>query len=163
MGLLETPHADSVPTATVTPQALAAPAAVAAPAHNNARRILIVDDNLDNRILVRDILQPEGHALIEAENGLAAIEKVQSEKPDLVLLDIMMPELDGFGVLKRLRAQMGLLGLPIIILTAMSEAESQSLALELGADDYLSKPFNPRVLRARIQALIRRSDYRSAP
>jgi len=114
-----------------------------------------------NRILVRDSLQSEGHALIEAGNGLVAIEKVHSEKPDLVLLDVMMPEMDGFAVLKRLRGPMGPAGLPVIILTAMSETESQSLALEIGADDYLTKPFNPRVLRARIQALIRRSQYRS--
>lgn len=168
MGLLKTPHPAPAPV-TATPQAIAVPAPIAPvglkslSARNNARRILVVDDNLDNRILVRDILQPEGHTLIEAENGVIAIEKVQSENPDLVLLDIMMPELDGFAVLKRLRGRMGLLGLPIVILTAMNEAESQSLALELGADDYLSKPFNPRVLRARIQALIRRSEYRSTP
>ncbi len=141
------------------PAAPAVPASMPAP--KNVRRILIVDDNLDNRNVVRDTLGSEGYALIEAENGLTALEKIQSEKPDLVLLDIMMPEMDGFGVLKRLRGQMGLLGLPILILTAMSEAESQSLALELGADDYLTKPFNPRLLRARIKALLRRAEYRT--
>ena len=168
MALLKTPQPKHPPLAAAA-RAIAAPAQAgpsvlsSAPAHNNTRRILVVDDNPDNRILVRDTLQSEGHTLIEADNGMVALEKVESEKPDLVLLDIMMPEMDGFGVLKRLRGQMGLLGLPILILTAMSEAESQSLALEIGADDYLSKPFNPRVLRARIQALIRRSEYRGAP
>ena len=77
----------------------------------------------------------------------------------MVLLDLMMPGVDGFAVIKSLRADPATARLPVIVLTAMSEAESQALSLELGADDYLSKPFHPRVLRARVQALFRRQDY----
>jgi CheY-like chemotaxis protein len=163
MGLLRTPHPDHMAPVPPAPAPADPASAVvpSAPAAENARRILIVDDNADNRTLIRDTLGSEGHTLIEAENGLIALEKVQSEKPDLVLLDIMMPVLDGFAVLKRLRGQMGLIGLPILILTAMSEAESQSMALEIGADDYMTKPFNPGVLRSRVRALIRRSEYRA--
>jgi type IV pilus assembly protein PilB len=137
-----------------TPSAAAAPRA-------DARRILVVDDNADNRSLVRDTLGSEGYALTEADGGKAALEKVQREKPDLVLLDLMMPAMDGFAVLKRLRGELGLTELPIMILTALSDAESQSLALEVGADDYLTKPFNPVVLRARIKALLRRTACRA--
>jgi type IV pilus assembly protein PilB len=165
MALLRTPHQEhsiAAPAPQAPPDPAPAAAAPPAPAAECGRRILIVDDNMDNRTLICDTLGSEGHTLIEAENGLIALEKVHSEKPDLVLLDIMMPVLDGFAVLKRLRGQMGLIGLPILILTAMSEAESQSLALEIGADDYMTKPFNPGVLRSRVRALIRRSEYRAA-
>ncbi len=71
----------------------------------------------------------------------------------------MMPEVDGFAVVRRLRGEMGMADLPILIITAMGEAQSQALALELGADDYLTKPFNPRVLRARVKALFRRREF----
>ena len=126
------------------------------------RRILIVDDDAANRTLVRATLGSEGYDLIEAASGLEALEKIQNKKPDLVLLDIQMPGMDGFAVLERLRGQLGLVELPILILTAKSEAESQSLALETGADDYQTKPFVTGVLRSRIKALIRRSEHRAA-
>ena len=171
LSLLKTPQPERPSAATAPPVlqravppplAAASPIPPAVPPPDYARRILVVDDNLDNRILVRDTLSQEGHTIIEAENGLAALEKVQSERPDLVLLDIMMPVMDGFTVIKRLRGELGLLGLPILILTAMGEEESQSLALQLGADDYMTKPFSPGLLRSRIRALIRRSEYRAA-
>jgi len=154
--LLKAPPPQS-PTDAAPAPAAAAPAEAA----ENSRRILVVDDNPANRTLVRVALATDEHTIIEAENGLQALEKIQSERPDLVLLDIMMPVMDGYSVLKRLRGEMGLMGLPILILSSKGEAESQSLALEIGADDYLTKPFDHGVLRARIRALIRRSEYRA--
>lgn len=131
----------------------------APPARSKARRILIVDDTPANLALVRSVLAGDGYALNEAKDGAAALDMIRSEKPDLVLLDLMMPVMDGFAVLERVRGPMGLMHLPILILTAKGEAESQSLALETGADDYLTKPFAPAVLKARIKALLRRSEY----
>lgn len=120
------------------------------------RRILVVDDNLDNRVLIRDTLQSESCRISEADCGPAGLEQIEREKPDLLILDLMMPGMDGMAVLRRLRRDMKLLELPVLILTAMGEAESQALALETGADDFMTKPFNPRILRARVQALFRR-------
>lgn len=121
--------------------------------------MLIVDDNTDNRTVVRQTLSTEGFDLAEADGGAEALESISRNKPDLVLLDLMMPEVDGFAVVRRLRGEMGMADLPILIITAMGEAQSQALALELGADDYLTKPFNPRVLRARVKALFRRREF----
>ena len=134
----------------------------AAPARATARRVLIVDDVQDNRELLRATLATEGYELADADGGAAALEEIARRKPDLILLDLMMPEIDGFAVVKRLRGDMGLTDLPILVITAMSESESQALALGLGADDYMTKPFNPKVLRARIKALFRRSEYAAA-
>ena len=80
-------------------------------------------------------------------------------RPDLLVLDLMMPTVDGFEVVRRLRG-MGATDLPILVLTAQNESEAQAKALELGADDYMSKPHDPRVLRARVKALFRRGDYK---
>ena len=118
------------------------------------RRILIVDDNPASRLLVRRVLADEGHVLFEANDGLSALAKIRSEKPDLVLLDIMMPLMNGFAVIARVRGQLGLARLPIIIMSSKSEEESQSLALDLGADAYLTKPFVPAALKAKINALL---------
>ncbi len=123
------------------------------------RRILIVDDCPDNRGLARDTLKAEGYELAEAPGGASALEQIKARQPGLVLLDLMMPGVDGFAVIKRLRADAATAHLPIIVLTAMGEAESQALCLELGADDYMTKPFHPKVLRARVQALFRRQCY----
>jgi type II secretory ATPase GspE/PulE/Tfp pilus assembly ATPase PilB-like protein len=124
-----------------------------------SKRILIVDDCPDNRGLARDTLRSEGYELAEAPDGASALAQIQARLPGLVLLDLMMPGVDGFAVIKRLRADPGTAHLPIIVLTAMGEAESQALCLELGADDYMIKPFHPKVLRARVQALFRRQCY----
>jgi two-component system phosphate regulon response regulator PhoB len=110
-------------------------------------------------MLARETLKPEGYALVEAPDGAAALEEVKLRKPDLVLLDLMMPGVDGFAVIKRLRADPTTARLPVIVVTALGEDESQTLSLELGADDYMIKPFNPKVLRARVAALFRRWEY----
>jgi PleD family two-component response regulator len=123
------------------------------------RRILIVDDTEANRVLIRSTFRNEGYELSEAATGEDALKEIERLRPDLVLLDLMMPGMDGFAVVKRLRTELGIADLPILVLTAVSEAESQSMALEMGADDYLIKPFHPKVLRARVKALFRRSEY----
>ncbi|MBI3553322.1 MAG: Flp pilus assembly complex ATPase component TadA [Elusimicrobia bacterium] len=121
-------------------------------------RVLIVDDNADNRNVIRDTIKTDGYDAAEADGGKAAIEEIVRRKPDLVLLDLMMPEVDGFAVVKKLRGELGLSDLPIMVITAMSESDSQALALELGADDYMTKPFIPKILKARVKALFRRKD-----
>ena len=101
----------------------------------------------------------DAYDIVEASGGAAAIEEIARTKPGLVLLDLMMPEVDGFAVVKKLRGEMGMSDLAIMVITAMSEAESQALALEVGADDYMTKPFSPKILRARVKAQFRRSEY----
>jgi CheY-like chemotaxis protein len=118
------------------------------------RRILIVDDNAANRLLVRLVLAGEGHELLEANDGLSALAKIQNDKPDLVLLDIMMPLMNGYAVIARVRGQLGLTKLPIMIMSSNTEAESRRLALDLGADAYLTKPFLPEALKAKVNALL---------
>lgn len=135
----------------------AASVAPVAPART-AKRVLVVDDVSDNRALIRASLGTDGYDLVEADGGAAAIEEIARRKPDLVLLDLMMPEVDGFMVLKKLREETGVVGLPVMVITAMGEADSQALALEVGADDYMTKPFSPKILRARVKALFRRAE-----
>ncbi len=135
------------------------PAAPAAPAEEaRPKRVLIVDDNPDNRAVIEASLLPGGYEVRQAEDGRTALEEIARHRPDLVLLDLMMPEMDGLAVLRRVRGEMGLPDLPVVIVTAMSESESQEQALAIGADDYLTKPFIPGVLRARVKALFRRTE-----
>ncbi|MBI5209809.1 MAG: Flp pilus assembly complex ATPase component TadA [Elusimicrobia bacterium] len=129
------------------------------PARHGTRRVLVVDDNADNRDLAAATLRADGYEIDQAGDGDHALERLRERRPDLILLDLMMPGMDGFAALKRLRGQAETATLPVIVLTAMNEAESQALSLELGADDYISKPFQPRILRARVQALFRRLEY----
>jgi len=127
------------------------------------RRVLVVDDNPDNRSIALTVLSREGYHVNAAADGLLGLAEVVRDRPDLILLDIMMPGLDGFGFLKRLRGEMGLTDIPVLVLSAMGEAESQVLALELGADDYLTKPFNPTILKVRVKALFRRMATSTPP
>ncbi len=117
-------------------------------------KILIVDDEKTLVKALKFNLEKEGFRVAEAYNGEEALQKVFEEPPDLVILDLMLPELDGLEVCRRIRKK---LDLPIIMLTARGEDIDKVLGLELGADDYLTKPFNPRELVARIKAILRRS------
>ncbi|MBI5623540.1 MAG: Flp pilus assembly complex ATPase component TadA [Elusimicrobia bacterium] len=119
-------------------------------------KVLIVDDQPDNRALMKMSLAGDGYVLCEACSGEEALSAAWAATPDLVLLDLMMPGVDGFAVLRRLRAVPATATVPVIVVTAVGEAEAQVLALQCGADDYLAKPFDPRVLRARAAALFRR-------
>lgn len=119
------------------------------------KRILVVDDEKNIRDLLKFNLENEGYNVIEAKDGKEALEKVK-DNIDLVVLDLMLPEIDGLNVCKKIRNDEKLGNLPIIMLTAKSEEIDRIIGLELGADDYVTKPFNTRELIARVKALLRR-------
>ncbi len=125
----------------------------------DGKRILVVDD--EPRIIgfIRMNLELEGHQVIEAHSGLEALEAVRTKLPDIVLLDVMMPELDGFETLRMLRE---FSNIPVIMLTAKGEENDRVYGLELGADDYITKPFGPRELSSRIKAVLRRANMPSS-
>lgn len=122
----------------------------------NRKRILVVDDEKGLVKIIRLNLEQDGYEVVEAYNGSQAMEKLRTTLPDLVLLDVMMPDTDGFTVLKMIR-QIG--ATPVIMLTAKGEEDDKIKGLELGADDYVTKPFNPRELTSRIKAVLRRGDF----
>ena len=122
-------------------------------------KILIVDDEPAMREGLTDNLIFEGYTVENAANGSLALEKLQDNKYDLVVLDVMMPEMSGFDVCKKLRQQNN--DVPVILLTAKGEEIDRVLGLELGADDYITKPFSLRELIARIKAILRRSSVAS--
>ncbi len=119
-------------------------------------RILVVDDSPLNRKLTADVLQRAGHEVITAEDGASALKLLEQEHIDLVLLDVMMPGMDGYEVCKRIRANPKTTYLPVMMLTAQDTVESKIKGFEAGADDYLTKPFEPTELQARVQVLLRR-------
>jgi DNA-binding response OmpR family regulator len=125
-----------------------------------ASRILVVDDERNIVQLTRLYLSKEGFEVDTAYDGNQALEKVRSHHPDLIVLDIMMPEMDGLSVCRELRKTSNV---PIIILTARTDDVDKVVGLEIGADDYVTKPFNPRELVARIKAVLRRSQGMAEP
>ena len=122
--------------------------------------ILIVDDVPENRILLDAFLAPEGFTLVQAASGEEALEKARRQPPDLVLLDVLMPGLDGFTVCRRLREQPQARFTPVIMITALNEIEDRIRGLEAGADDFVSKPFNDDLLLAKIRSLLRLKQQR---
>ena len=118
-------------------------------------RILIVEDELPMRTALQDVLGVEGYRILTAADGESGLERAIKEKPDLILLDIMMPKLDGYAVCEELRR----LGnsVPILMLTAKGQVEDRVTGLDVGADDYLVKPFSTEELLARVRALLRRT------
>lgn len=126
-----------------------------------AKKILLVEDEEEILQLAKLYLEKEGFRTCLARTGLDAMKQVKAERPDLVILDLMLPELDGLEVCKRLRAEPRTAMLPIVMLTAKAEETDSVLGLELGADDYVTKPFSPKALVARIKALFRRLERRS--
>ena len=119
------------------------------------KMILIVDDEDRMRRFVRMNLELEGYRVAEAGDGLEALNKVRDELPDLILLDVMMPKIDGFETLSRIRE---ISTVPVIMLTVKGDEEDRIRGLDLGADDYVTKPFSPRELSSRIQAVLRRAE-----
>lgn len=119
------------------------------------RKILVVDDEERMVRFIRLNLEHDGFRVIEAFNGTQAINKVRSAMPDLVLLDVMMPDIDGFEVLRIIRETSTT---PVIMLTAKGEEDDRVRGLELGADDYITKPFSPRELVSRVRAVLRRTE-----
>jgi two-component system KDP operon response regulator KdpE len=121
----------------------------------DAKLILVVDDESRMRRFMHMNLDLEGYRVIEAENGLEAVNRAREDLPDMVLLDVMMPEMDGFEALRLIRETSNV---PVIMLTVKGEEEDRVRGLELGADDYVTKPFSPRELASRIKAVLRRSE-----
>ena len=123
-------------------------------------KILVVDDEANIIELVRLYLEREGYEVDEASNGIDAVSKQRAGNPDLILLDLMLPDIDGYEVCRQIRTQSDT---PILMLTARKEDIDKIVGLELGADDYLTKPFNPRELVARVRAILRRSQAGQQP
>jgi DNA-binding response OmpR family regulator len=119
------------------------------------RRILVVDDEERMVRFIRMNLEHDGFLVSEAFNGRQAIQRLRDVSPDLILLDVMMPDLDGFEVLQMVRE---ISSVPVIMLTAKGEEDDRIRGLELGADDYIPKPFNPRELVSRVKAVLRRTE-----
>lgn len=126
--------------------------------NTQGRLILVVDDEARMVRFIQLNLEHDGFQVISAYNGREALEQVRSQLPNLVLLDVMMPDLDGFEVLKRIRDQSSV---PVIMLTAKGEEDDRVHGLELGADDYITKPFSPRELVSRVRAVLRRIETES--
>jgi len=125
-------------------------------------KILVVDDDLELLRLIAFALRQSGYMVLEAQDGPQALAVFERERPDLVVLDVNLPRLNGFEVLKKIRAVSE--GLPVMMLTVRTGEEDQVRGLDLGADDYLGKPFSPRTLLARVRALLRRAGVdRPAP
>ncbi len=118
------------------------------------KKVLVVDDNPVSRELIREVLQSPQHRILEAEDGEEALEMVRQEEPDLVLLDIQLPVLDGFEVLRRIRGNPRFARLPVIALTAFAMREDCERALQLGFDEYITKPIDAASLRLRIRSLL---------
>src|ERR1043166_5841740 len=119
----------------------------------SARRILVIDDDVELCHLINRFLTQEGFEIESVNSGEAGVEQALARSYDLVVLDVMMPEVNGFDVLRRIRTQSHI---PVLMLTAKGDALDRVLGLEMGADDYLPKPFNPQELAARIRAILRR-------
>ncbi len=123
-------------------------------------RILVAEDDVKQAELIRLYLEREGHAVVVAHDGRSALDEARRRAPDLVLLDVMMPNVDGLDVCRILRYESDI---PIIMLTARSTEDDMLLGLDLGADDYITKPYSPRELVARVRTLLRRSGAGTEP
>ncbi len=127
----------------------------------NPSTILIVDDVEKNRKLLHGLIVSLGHTPILAENGVSALEQMEKQLPDIVLLDILMPEMDGYEVLDSMKDSGKLCHIPVIMITAVEEMESAVRCIEKGAEDYLIKPFNPTLLKARINGSLEKQHCRN--
>src|SRR6202030_3901475 len=123
-------------------------------------RILVVDDNASNRDLLSRRLQRQGHTVLQAEDSASALALVEKEAVDLVLLDLMMPGISGYDVLARLKGDPRTRDIPIIMISALTELDSIVRCIEAGADDYLAKPFDPTLLRARVGSSLEQKHLR---
>lgn len=136
--------------------------ASAAPVHRIASgTVLLVDDEDQLRRVMRDLLERDGYTVIEARDGIEALDQVDRHAPDIMVLDLNLPGLDGYGVLSHLRSRKATEHLPVVVLTARGDEENEVRVFEFGADDFLSKPFRARALSARLDAVLRRARQRS--
>jgi len=120
-------------------------------------KVLIVDDEPDAVIATKRALEADGYNVIEANNGVMAFDVLKSDIPDVILLDVMMPDMDGFEVCRRLKEEPLYESIPVIMLTAKGEINDKVEGLDIGADDYMTKPFNLKELKARIKTVLRRT------
>ena len=118
------------------------------------KRILIIEDQEDNRAIMRDLLSTAGYALIEAVDGEEGVKLARSERPDLILMDIQLPVLDGYEATRRIRAIADLKSVPIIAVTSYALSGDEAKTREAGCDSYVAKPFSPRELLAKVRALL---------
>jgi two-component system sensor histidine kinase/response regulator len=126
---------------------------------NKEQKVLIVEDNQENLDLLTYFLRPQGYNLIHAPDGIQALKMVEDENPDIILLDIMLPKLDGFQVCERLKTNEKTKFIPIIMITALKELKDKIRSLEAGADDFITKPFENIELLARVKSLLRLKEY----
>lgn len=119
--------------------------------------VLLVEDEAPLRLVLRDLLERDGFTVVEAADGIIALDEVDRSAPDIVVLDLNLPRLDGYGVLTHLRSRPQTATLPVLVLTAKTDEENEVRVFEAGADDFLTKPFRPRALISRLKALIRRA------
>jgi two-component system, cell cycle response regulator DivK len=119
-----------------------------------SRRILVVDDQEDNRRILRDLLTANGFAIIEALTGEEAVAKAEAETPDLILMDIQLPGIDGYEATRRIKAEPALRATPLIVVTSYALSGDDAKALAAGADAYVAKPFSPRALLAKVREFL---------
>jgi CheY-like chemotaxis protein len=132
------------------------PPRVSGPHGSLARKVLLVDDEDSLRKVVKDLLERDGYIVSEARDGVQALDQVDRVGPDIIVLDLNMPGLDGYGVLSHLRSRPATADIPVIVLTAKSDEDNEVRVFELGADDFLTKPFRARALSARLEAVLGR-------
>ena len=118
--------------------------------------VLLVEDEEPLRRVLKDLLEREGYVVAEARDGIEALDQVDRAAPDVVVLDLNLPKLDGYGVLTHLRSRAGTATLPVLVLTAKGDEDSEVRVFEFGASDFLTKPFRPRALSARLNSLLKR-------
>jgi DNA-binding response OmpR family regulator len=118
-----------------------------------------VDDEDQLRRVMRDLLERDGYDVIEAGDGVEALDQVDRHAPDIIVLDLNLPGLDGYGVLSHLRSRRATQQIPVVVLTARGDEENEVRVFEFGADDFLSKPFRARALSARLDAVLRRTKH----
>jgi two-component system, cell cycle response regulator DivK len=116
-----------------------------------SRRILVVEDQPDNRQIIRDMLAPTDYEITEAEDGQQALEAIATQRPDLILMDIQLPIIDGYIATRKIKADPALRSIPIIAVTSYALSGEEKKAREAGCDDYVPKPFSPRQLLAKIR------------
>jgi CheY-like chemotaxis protein len=126
-------------------------------ANGHSRKVLLVEDEDALRRVLKDLLEREGFTVFEAADGVKALDEIDRAAPDIVVLDLNLPRLDGYGVLSHLRARPATAELPVIVLTAKGDEDSEVRVFEYGASDYLTKPFRPRALSARLHSLLART------
>jgi DNA-binding response OmpR family regulator len=123
-----------------------------------AKKILVIDDEEDYINLVRTVLEPLGYSILSTSNGLEGINRIKSEIPDLVILDVNMPEVNGYQITEQIRRTQEIKHIPIILLTVRRKEDDKVKGLDLGADDYITKPFHPKELIVRVETVLRRSE-----